>query len=168
VTKVHPAGTAVPLPIALYSLRMQRHLRQVDVAEQADLSVNTIYLLERGYTRFPSRRTLEKLAPVFDMSVTQLQQALGLHPQATIGGRSTPSVGMHQAGTRADRDVGWSAQTERIAALFQALSASQRAYVEGVCLLLHAQRYAAAECPDADATIAGLAAQLDAARHGAD
>src|SRR3712207_5854189 len=81
-----PTAPLPPLPAPavlphqrLWALRAERRISIDQLAELAGVRPATICDLERGLTQIPQRRTLQKLAAAFGMSVDELRRQIGMH-----------------------------------------------------------------------------------------
>ncbi len=115
----------------LWALRTERRISIDQLAELAGVRPATICELERGVTQIPQRRTLQKLAAVYGMSVDELRRQIGMHGplhRAPGPGHETPE------GRR------FSPRAEKIAGWVDTLPSEEQEYVERLCALLHARR----------------------------
>ncbi len=115
----------------LWALRTERRISIDQLAELAGVRPATICELERGVTQIPQRRTLQKLAAVYGMSVDELRRQIGMHGplhRAPGPGRDTPEP--RRFSPRAEKIAGW----------VDTLPGEEQALIERLCGYLHARR----------------------------
>jgi DNA-binding XRE family transcriptional regulator len=54
------------------TLRKMRNLRQIEVAEGADVAISTLWMIEKGFDKKTSYETKKKLADFFEVSLEDL------------------------------------------------------------------------------------------------
>ena len=123
-----PVG--VPPHRRLWQLRIERRISLVELGKLAGLRPATICEIERGTTEIPERRTLEKLATAFGMSLEELRWQIGMH------GPLHPAPAPERDGAAHS----WSPRAEQIAGLVETLPVEEQAFVEHLCSLLQSCR----------------------------
>ena len=115
----------------LWALRTERRISIDQLAELAGVRPATICELERGVTQIPQRRTLQKLAAVYGMSVDELRRQIGMHGplhRAAGPGHETPEP--RRFSPRAEKIAGW----------VDTLPIKEQEFIERLCGCLHARR----------------------------
>lgn len=64
------------------TLRSERKLKQIQVAEGADISISTLWMIEQGYDKKTTKETKRKLAKYFKCDVSDI------FPVQMIGNKS--------------------------------------------------------------------------------
>ncbi len=115
----------------LWQLRMERQISLAELGALAGLRPATICEIERGRTEIPERRTLEKLAVAFGMTLEELRQQIGMHG---------PMYGSPAPAPDREEEHHWSPRAEQIAGLVETLPIPEQEFVYRLCSYLQARR----------------------------
>lgn len=115
----------------LSALRTERRISIDQLAELAGVRPATICDLERGVTQIPQRRTLQKLAAVYGMSLDELRRQIGMHGPLHLA----PGLGHDRP-----EPCRLSPRAEKIAGWVDTLPIQEQEFVERLCGYLHARR----------------------------
>ena len=131
-----PVPPAPPTGVApaqrLWRLRCERQLSMAALAKLAGVRPATICELERGTTRTPQPRTLQKLATVFGMSLDEFRRELGMHGPASRPGAPDRD--------RPPDDDGLSPRARKLAGLVETLPVDEQALLETLATYFHLRR----------------------------
>jgi transcriptional regulator with XRE-family HTH domain len=54
------------------ALRKMKNLRQIEVAEGADVAISTLWMIEKGFVKKTTHETKKKLADFFEVDIEEL------------------------------------------------------------------------------------------------